>query len=825
MTPSDASGYRASRAADDASEAVAILPLPGEVRPQPPHAGRRGAAKVRWLDGLLTLMVLALAFLLASRSARNSDLWLHLASGRLLASGQYHFGVDPFAFTTAGVHWVNHSWLYDLLTFLVFQVWGGTALVAGKAVLMVVLAWVLVRSSRTTEGGDCLAAVFAALALLVVGPWMSLRPIGVSYLFLALTLWLLETRLAANEQRTLAAWLPLPLLFALWANLDVWFVLGPLMVGLYALGSLLRGRETAGQTRALIVVFLAGLAACLLNPHFYRVFALPTQFSFLTETNALRDDPILGRSFPSLFQIAYMRFQGVPPIGRLLYYPLVLAGIVSFVLNGVAALRRLPVWLAFFGLSAWDASIIPFFALVAGPTTALNFQEYARRRAAKRALGSWWAIGGRMLALAVGVGLLLAAWPGWLQGQVREPRAWTLESDDSLIDAACQLEQWRDEGRIRDTETGFNFSADAAHYFAWFAPREKGFHDSRWRLCAGAAADYVLVRRALLGDSSAADACRRVLRERRVTHLVLHDSDFGQTAAVFQRLLASRKEWPILFLKGDTIILGWRDPARAGEPDRFADWRVDFERRAFQPAPEELAPARGPTREPATGWRSFVTPTASSRSHADDEAALYLIYFDTLRPLFLTRQRDVWEHALAAGAFVAGTPSLSTVSRQFLDGHFLRISREGPRPRADGGVWPLDALALHVAESHRLRQDDGPPSLLLLAVRAARRAIRDNPDDAHAYRLLGETYLHLMRNTRQRAWKRDLTSLVHIRQIQALTALHQALLLQPDLIQAHSDLHGLYQDMGLLDLALSHLRHVLRLAPTQGRFLGESDEA
>src|SRR4051794_19206996 len=63
------------------------------------------------LDALLAVFVCALALLLASTPARNSDLWLHLASGRLLARGRPPWGTDPFASTTAGVFWVNHSWL------------------------------------------------------------------------------------------------------------------------------------------------------------------------------------------------------------------------------------------------------------------------------------------------------------------------------------------------------------------------------------------------------------------------------------------------------------------------------------------------------------------------------------------------------------------------------------------------------------------------------------------------------------------------------------------------------------------------------------------
>src|SRR5262245_20319318 len=76
--------------------------------PVPPVSPPPSPGATDWLFGLI---VCALAFLLASTPARNSDLWLHLASGRLLAQGQ--FGQDPFSSTTTGVFWVNHSWLSD----------------------------------------------------------------------------------------------------------------------------------------------------------------------------------------------------------------------------------------------------------------------------------------------------------------------------------------------------------------------------------------------------------------------------------------------------------------------------------------------------------------------------------------------------------------------------------------------------------------------------------------------------------------------------------------------------------------------------------------
>src|SRR5207244_246482 len=92
------------------------------------------------LDALLAVSVLVLAFLLASFAARNSDLLIHLATGRAFLDGTYKFGADPFSFTTQGVYWVNDSWLWDVAVYLVFTSLGGPALIVVKALLITVLA-------------------------------------------------------------------------------------------------------------------------------------------------------------------------------------------------------------------------------------------------------------------------------------------------------------------------------------------------------------------------------------------------------------------------------------------------------------------------------------------------------------------------------------------------------------------------------------------------------------------------------------------------------------------------------------------------------------
>ncbi len=87
-----------------------------------------------------------------------------------------------------------------------------------------------------------------------------------------------------------------------------------------------------------------------------------------------------------------------------------------------------------------------------------------------------------------------------------------------------------------------------------------------------------------------------------------------------------------------------------------------------------------------------------------------------------------------------------------------------------------------------------------------------NPADAQAYLILGECYLRLLHDTRERAWGDRLPELVQLRRAQASTALNQALSLKPDFAQAHLHLGLLYSEMNYLDLALEHLQAHFKLS-------------
>jgi tetratricopeptide (TPR) repeat protein len=355
----------------------------------------------------LVALVLLLAFCLGSFAVKNSDFWMHLAAGRDLVHGTYKpwTGEDPYAYTTQAPHatvfWVNHAWLFDGLLYVLYSLpsVGEPAVVILKALLAVALAAVLLQIRRPGQG-LWIPAVFTGLALLAVSPRLLLQPACVSFLFLGLTLWLLQPRPSAQSGRGEGRDLPdrlwlLPPLFFLWVNLDAWFLLGPLTVALYLGGEILQGvlasaAEEQDATRRdrptrLALVLLVGVVACLLNPHLVRAFTLPPELSFAQPVAELTQDREFATYFFSPLNSLYFSRNVGGNVAGVAFLPLALLGVASFLLPLLFPGRgrhkvhwwRVLIWLAFALLAAYRWHALPFFAVVAGPIAALNFQDWS----------------------------------------------------------------------------------------------------------------------------------------------------------------------------------------------------------------------------------------------------------------------------------------------------------------------------------------------------------------------------------------------------------------------------------------------------------------
>ena len=198
----------------------------------------------------------------------GSDLWWHLAAGRVYAEAGEVVRSDPFSHTARGHAWINHEWLWDRAAWSVYHAheewlaWGHLALIGAT------FAWVAVRARR--RSGSWLATCASVwLAGAASDGFFDLRPQLV-------TLFAVAALLATLEWRR-APWL-WPPLFALWANLHGGYLFGLGVLGLHAIDateSAFSDPAARSRARRIWLGVLAASAAAALNPWGVAIYALP----------------------------------------------------------------------------------------------------------------------------------------------------------------------------------------------------------------------------------------------------------------------------------------------------------------------------------------------------------------------------------------------------------------------------------------------------------------------------------------------------------------------------------------------------------------------
>ena len=360
---------------------------------------RRHARTLGTMEWLMAPVLMALAFFLASFAVRNSDFWMHLATGRHIANGNTKvlFGEDPYSHASEGRHWVNHAWLYDVVIYKLYNASAShSAVVFFKAGLAALLALAMFLASRPdarerivpgtkVDPSGWVAAVAVGIALLAMAPLLLMQQTVISFLFTGVTFLFLQ-----NSRGRPAWWLPAILapLFAIWVNCDNWFLLGPALVVLFIIGEIVQGLipgnepNDGARLKNLALTLAAGLAACLLNPHHVLAFsALPFELDSRVVPE-FRKEGLLSVFFRSPLDLSY---QNSPEFGRsvagVTYAALIVAGALSFVLNVFRVrVALLLTWAACLALSLHNWRLIPFFAIVCAPIIALNVQAFFARR-------------------------------------------------------------------------------------------------------------------------------------------------------------------------------------------------------------------------------------------------------------------------------------------------------------------------------------------------------------------------------------------------------------------------------------------------------------
>jgi len=219
--------------------------------------------KARGYNFILFFCVALSAFLLSFFKITSSDAWTLLSSGRLIAqTGKIPF-TDVFSYTQAGSPWINTPWLFELLIYNLYQIFGINGLILFKALWITAifssLFWWLCRQ----QVNPLLAALLLCLGIWAARLRFEIRPHLVTLAILPIYYFMLkgyaEGRL--NIKKLIFILLPLQII---WANSH-----GGVIWSLFLV--LVFFADTPGQRKpGLFILFVLFTLASFINPYTYK---------------------------------------------------------------------------------------------------------------------------------------------------------------------------------------------------------------------------------------------------------------------------------------------------------------------------------------------------------------------------------------------------------------------------------------------------------------------------------------------------------------------------------------------------------------------------
>ena len=352
----------------------------------------------------------------------EKDFWQHLAVGRAIWQTHQVPTTQVWTWPTYGAPDVNSSWGFRALVWPLWQ-WGGVwGLFAWRWLTTLAVFGLALATARRMGARGFTPLLVIVLCALTYRQRSQVRPETLASVWLALSVWLLESRRTARDRRFDRAWLMAPLLWA-WVNSHISYPLGLVVLVAHMAA---RGRKraagasaeprTGGRARTLWLATALGLGLGFLNPFGIGALTQPFEYFF-----AQRGEPIF-RVIPELWPLDLRAnlTNLLPAI--VLGWPLLAAWRWR---RGRVDVAEILIGAAFLSFALFSQRFIGFAMVVAAPYMARDLDEWVGSRRWPAWTSSAWGRAGLAMAacvlsgvvewrrpeLALGVGIRMKEYP------------------------------------------------------------------------------------------------------------------------------------------------------------------------------------------------------------------------------------------------------------------------------------------------------------------------------------------------------------------------------------------------------------------------------
>ena len=321
-------------------------------------SGRRSRSLLPSIADIIFLGVFF--FLTLSGDGRllgDADTGYHVRAGEFIIDKLAIPQADIFSFLTPPLPWTLHEWLSEVIMAVVHRFAGLTGIVIFFSFLIALSSYLVFQWLLKPRSNLLFAAVAALLVILASSSNWLARPHIFTFVFLVTSYHLLNNY--QYRGRNYLFFLP-PMMLA-WVNLHGGYILGLILLGVYAFGNFAKFAFGSGpqknhwfiKARFLTLILITCALVALLNPYGYKTLLFP----FRVVQDQFLMDHIAEYLSPNF------HFSTVKPFELLL-----LATLGIFAISGARLdIIELALIILFAHMALFSSRHMPLFAIIAGP--------------------------------------------------------------------------------------------------------------------------------------------------------------------------------------------------------------------------------------------------------------------------------------------------------------------------------------------------------------------------------------------------------------------------------------------------------------------------
>lgn len=230
-------------------------------------------------------ILIIFSFFIFTSPFLDPDFGWHLKTGELILKEKHIPQSDLFSYTFSDYKWVDYEYLFHILIFSLFSIFGIHGISVFFALLNIFLFLFLIPEINSPQFFSVIKSLIGIVVFLILLPFNLVRPVFFTWFGFVLVLIILhKARRDAKEEKIL--WF-LPFIFLIWANLHPGFPIGLFFI-LFFLA--IENRKTNSpaylKTEILIkhdevmskngvktlkIVFILSSLATFINPYFYKL--------------------------------------------------------------------------------------------------------------------------------------------------------------------------------------------------------------------------------------------------------------------------------------------------------------------------------------------------------------------------------------------------------------------------------------------------------------------------------------------------------------------------------------------------------------------------